>query len=249
MEDIIVRETKLIEVSKIHPNEWNPNEQSDEIFNQLVEEIREDGFDHPLNVVPCEWEGEEGHYVIIGGEHRWQASKLLGLEKVPCFIHDDWDEAQQKLKTVRRNLLGGSLNARKFTDLVNSLKHTLDVEDMPTLFGFEDSREFEKYLIDDREEKDRSFLDSLVEDSKRELHATDSLMAIVATIFKECDGLATIDQNYLFFTLKGSLQMALICDHDTWKTVEEMVAHIRESGEKATDFVGNALKNALKSVD
>lgn len=74
--DVKIRPVEMIPIHRIHPNEWNPNVQTDETFNKLVEEIREDGFDHPLNVVPIRkedydeaWEDQdEQHYKIIGGE-------------------------------------------------------------------------------------------------------------------------------------------------------------------------------------
>ena len=40
---IVIKEPKMVPVTSIHPNEWNPNQQTDDTFNQLVEEIREDG--------------------------------------------------------------------------------------------------------------------------------------------------------------------------------------------------------------
>ncbi len=46
-----IRATQLIPVSSIHPNDWNPNEESPHTFNELYKEIQEDGFDHPLAVV------------------------------------------------------------------------------------------------------------------------------------------------------------------------------------------------------
>src|SRR5690348_5830420 len=80
-----------VRIDRIHPNEWNPNQQSDETFNMLVEEIREDGFDHPVNLVPCDCEEIEGsHYKLIGGEHRWKSAHVLGMPEVLAVINPHW---------------------------------------------------------------------------------------------------------------------------------------------------------------
>tara|TARA_R110002020_G_scaffold123580_18_gene280291 strand:- start:3371 stop:4066 length:696 start_codon:yes stop_codon:yes gene_type:complete len=231
----------MLEVDRLKPNAWNPNEQSEETFNQLVEEIKEDGFDHPLNVV----EDKDG-YTIIGGEHRWRAACLLGIKKVPCYVHDNWNENLQKLKTVRRNLMTGSLNARKFTDLVEELSETgLQIDEMPATFGFEDKKEFDKYFIQTKEKRDEKFVDDLKE-KKKPVEATDSLMSIVANIFKECGGAATVDQNYLFFTVHGSVQMAILCDDAAWGVVKRMVLHLKATGTPATEFISEAISEKLK---
>lgn len=237
-----VKELVMVPVDKIKPNEWNPNEQSEETFNQLVEEIKEDGFDHPLNLVNCP--EVKGEFVIIGGEHRWRAACLLGYKEVPCYIHD-WDEKQQKVKTVRRNLISGKLNARKFTDLVEELSKTgIEATEMPDTLGFTSTRELNKHLIKMAESEtaeDDTFIDTMKDRAKTPLEATDSLMSIVTNIFRECKGAQTVDQSYLFFTLKGSVQMAIMCDDTTWVEVQNMVAHLKETGESASEFIAEAI--------
>lgn len=237
-----IKEPSLIGIDRLVPNEWNPNEQSEEVFNQLMKEIEEDGFEHPLVVVPHS--EVEGDYTIIGGEHRWRAAMLLGMEEVPCVIHDDWDMETQKLKTVRRNLLSGNLNARKFTDLVNDLTQTgMEMDDMPVMMGFEDKKEMEKHLIKESAKGDK-FVDDMKE-PKAEVKGTESLMSIVASIFKDANGAVTVDQSYLFFTVKGKTQMAIMCEDDTWETVEGMVAHLKDSGQDAATFIKEAIAAKL----
>lgn len=241
MSAIKIRKSEMIEIEKLKPNPWNPNEQSEETFNQLVEEIREDGFDHPLNVVE-----DEAGYTIIGGEHRWRAACLLGIKKVPCYVHDNWNKNLQKLKTVRRNLMTGRLNARKFTDLVEELNKTgLQIDEMPATFGLADRKEFDKYFIQAKEKLDEKFVDDLKE-KKNPIEATESLMSIVANIFRECKGSATVDQNYLFFTVRGGVQMAILCDEKLWEAVEQMVASLRDTGMSATEFMSDAIRDKLK---
>ena len=212
-----------------------------------MEEIREDGFDHPLNLVPFEdhpdHTEDNPQFKIIGGEHRWKAAQVLGMARVPAVIHVDWDEVQQKLKTVRRNLLSGDLNTKKFTALVRGLGDDVDPQLMPRLFGFDDSNEFEKYVIQDKDSKEKSFLDGLLEEARRDKYAVDSLSDIISTIFAECA--ETIDQNYLFFTYKGAMIAVVLCDADCSKSVKRLVEHLKETGEDVSKFMSGAINCTL----
>jgi len=74
-----------IPIDLIHPNAWNPQAQDEITFQRLVDEIRDVGFIDPLEVVPM----DDGTYRIIGGEHRWQAAKIVGLDELPCAVLSD----------------------------------------------------------------------------------------------------------------------------------------------------------------
>lgn len=247
---VLVQKASMIEVDCIHPNEWNPNQQTDDTFNQLVEEIKEDGFDHPLNIVPFEdhpdHTDDTPQWKIIGGEHRWKAAQVLGMKKVPAIIHYDWDEVQQKLKTVRRNLLSGELNSKKFTALVHSLGDNVDSDSMHSLFGFDDRNEFDKYVIRDKDAKEKTFLDGLLEEARRDKYAVDSLSDIISTIFAECA--ETIDQNYLFFTYKGAMVAVVLCDDACSKSVKRLVDHLKDTGEDVSKFMSEAIDSSLDKI-
>mgnify|MGYP000885195081 CR=1 FL=1 len=209
----MVKEFKDIEISKIHPNEWNPNEQTDNVFNQLVEEIRTDGFDHPLQVVPCSCEKIDGpHYKIIGGEHRFKAVQVLGWEKVPCVIYENWNEELQKLKTVRRNLLSGELNDRKFTDLVRSMKDDnpeLTNELLARAMGFDNEQEYAKHLLEvtEREESEgREWLNDM-KATGNEVEAVDGLSDILNNIFTQY---GCFPPTELVETASGVMEMGLV---------------------------------------
>ena len=247
---VMVQKAIMIEVNCIHPNEWNPNQQTDDTFNQLVDEIKEDGFDHPLNLVPFEdhpdHTDDTPQWKIIGGEHRWKASQILGMKKVPAIIHYDWDEVQQKLKTVRRNLLSAELNSKKFTALVHSLGDNVDSEAMHNLFGFDDKSEFEKYFIRDKDVKEKTFLDGLLDEARRDKYVVDSLSDIISTIFAECA--ETIDQSYLFFTYKGAMVAVVLCDETCSKSVKRLVDHLKDTGEDVSNFMSEAINTELDKI-
>lgn len=238
----MVKEFKDIEISKIHPNEWNPNEQTDNVFNQLVEEIRTDGFDHPLQVVPCSCEKIDGpHYKIIGGEHRFKAVQVLGWEKVPCVIYENWNEELQKLKTVRRNLLSGELNDRKFTDLVRSMKDDnpeLTNELLVRAMGFDNEQEYAKHLLEvtEREESEgREWLNDMMKATGNEVEAVDGLSDILNNIFTQYG--ETVPQSFMFFAYKGKTHLAVFMNEELKKKVEGIVEILKKSGQNMNDYL------------
>lgn len=260
-----IRPTVMIPLDRVHENEWNPNHQTDETFNSLVEEIKEDGFDHPLNVcpwpdypdkladeVPVEYTDMDGkvhscaHFKIIGGAHRSRAARVLGYTEIPSTIYHEWDEAQARLKTVRRNLMTGTLDDVRFTKLVHELTERFDIpkESMPRLMGFDSENDFAKHFIAEKSAKEKTFLDDLMGEVEKEKHAVDSLSDIIATIFAETGD--TVVKNYMHFTFKGSLQTVILCDSSTLASVREMIEHLKKSGELATDFMQSAIAGELE---
>jgi hypothetical protein len=244
----VILTPRLIPRDRIHQNDWNPNEQTDETFKSLVEEIRTCGFGHPLTVVPCGCDRIEGeHYNIIGGEHRWRASGVLEMPEVPAYVQEGWDELQQKLKTVRDNLLTGDLNAKKFTELVRGLSERVDRSMLPKLMGFGSERQFEKYVIKARDEKDKSFIDGLVAESRRERFATDSLHDIIGSILADCGD--TLDQDYMIFTHHGKSICVVLCDSKLQRQIVAMSGRLRERGETVTGFMAGAIQRHLEAAD
>lgn len=258
---IRVLDSTLIERSRIHPNPWNPNEQSSETFEALKSEIATDGFGNPLGLVPVSradyerlWHEVRGtsipgdewvagdHFMIIEGEHRWRAGGDLGMEKMPAYIYEDWDETEQRLKTVRRNLIAGDLNARKFTDLVRSLEDRIDMDALPKMLGFDDERQFRRHLLVEKDAKDKSFIDGLATESRRERFALDSIHDIVTSLFAEAA--ETVDQDFLIFTHKGAMVMVVMADEKLKRQLISASRELKSSGDTATNFFKSVLEEA-----
>jgi len=247
-----IREAVLIDLNRLHPNDFNPNEMTMATFSKLTDEIKEDGFKDPLTVIPAPPEAVElawpdgDNFLIMAGEHRYRAATVLELEAIPCYIEEEWDELTQKTKTVRNNLIRGDLNTGKFTQLVRDLeeKYEIDNEAMAELMGFDETSEMVKNLIVEKERREKTFLDGLLEESKKEKHAVESITSIVSTIFEDAG--ATVDQGYLMFTFKGELHMVLLMDVASKKAIQDMVEYIRLTGETATDFIREAIDQKLE---
>ena len=88
----------------VHPDELevdgeNPNEQSEEMFGLLCENMRQYGWLGNAIVTDVD-------SVIADGEHRWRAAKEIGLEEVPIKQYDI-DEATRRLWRQELNKISG----------------------------------------------------------------------------------------------------------------------------------------------
>ena len=65
----------------------------DESIDQLAATIKEHGVRQPLTVIKRN--SEEPYFEVVSGERRLRASKIAGLNRVPCIIITDWEKAEE----------------------------------------------------------------------------------------------------------------------------------------------------------
>jgi len=110
-------EIKYIPTDSVSPNNYNPNRQTEQDFELLVNSIREDGFTQPVVAVDV-----EGKTIIIDGEHRWRAAKTLGIDEIPvCFVEMTLEQA--KIATLRHNRARGSEDLELAAEVLRDLKN------------------------------------------------------------------------------------------------------------------------------
>lgn len=85
MKEEIKGESLLLELNKIRSNVNQPRKSFDnEKIVELAESIKQHGIIQPLIVKK---DGSD-NYMIIAGERRWRAAKLIGIKEVPVVIMD-----------------------------------------------------------------------------------------------------------------------------------------------------------------
>ncbi|MCF8233754.1 MAG: ParB/RepB/Spo0J family partition protein [Bacteroidales bacterium] len=96
-----------IEIGKIEANPFQPRDQFDEeSLRELANSIEEQGIIQPLTVRKLGYD----HYQLISGERRLKASKIAGMEQVPCYIRVANDEQMLEMALVE-NIHRENLNA------------------------------------------------------------------------------------------------------------------------------------------
>lgn len=95
-----------IAIGDIDPNGDQPRRSfPDESLAQLAQSIRDQGVLQPILVTPQ----MGGRYRIVAGERRWRASRMAGLDTVPCIVRD-MDVIQQMEIALVENLQREDLN-------------------------------------------------------------------------------------------------------------------------------------------
>ncbi len=80
----------VLDINKVEPNRDQPRKNFDEDeLLELSDSIKKVGVLQPLLV-----RQKDDYYEIIGGERRWRASKMAGLDKVPVVVMNDFSEQQ-----------------------------------------------------------------------------------------------------------------------------------------------------------
>ena len=103
----VVGSISRIKISRISPNPFQPRLDFDkEPLTELANSIREHGIIQPITVRKI----GRNEFQIISGERRYQASKLAGIDELPCFIRIADDQHMLEMAIVE-NVQRKDLNA------------------------------------------------------------------------------------------------------------------------------------------
>lgn len=99
------KETEMISLSIIVPNEWQPRREFEKNALQgLAESIREHGVVQPVIVRP-----KGNTFELIAGERRLRAAQLAGLSEIPALVRDYTDRETAEIALIE-NLQREDLN-------------------------------------------------------------------------------------------------------------------------------------------
>ena len=214
-----------IPITDVHPNDWNPNQLSDSMFNRLVSDMQSIGFLQPVLVTPR----EEGGYRIVDGEHRFECARLLDMEEIPCVvIAGDFakDETAQKLQTMRMNMIRGDVDKRKLTALVTDLVTKMPLEDVAEGMAFDDVDAI-RSLIEDARKSLPPEMRKEFDKAKEEIKTVDDLSLVLNRLFTKFGN--TLPYNYMIMDFGGK-------DH-IWVRLPDKKAyqHIKGAAEVCRD--------------
>jgi hypothetical protein len=231
-----------VPVELIEANPWNPNQMTEEMFQKLLAEIQNTGFDEPILVVPHP--EKPGHYRVVNGEHRWKAVQVLQWKTVPVVVKN-LSELDQKTMTVRRNLLHGDLDRLKFTELVNDVinNHGMAETKVHSEMGFLDEQEFVKHLVTQK----AKVAQDMAEDAKKSAKMVDNLSYLLNEIFTQFGD--TVPQGFVFFMHKSKMHLMVQMDKEMEELLGLAVNHLKATGKDINDFLGKALSAAMLSAE
>ncbi|MBN2030121.1 ParB/RepB/Spo0J family partition protein [bacterium] len=95
-----------VDVSKIHPNPYQPRRDLDrDELEKLKQSIRENGVIQPIAVRKV-----DGEFELIAGERRLRAVQELGFQEIPAFVMDVVSEDQMLEMALVENIQREDLN-------------------------------------------------------------------------------------------------------------------------------------------
>lgn len=235
-----------VSIEDVVLNSWNPNQMSDATFSELVSEIEKEGFDVPVIVIPHPQ--EQGKWMVVDGEHRFKAMKVLGHKLIPIVVKPEWDQLKAKIETVRRNVLKGDLDRAKFTSLVKSISddYKVDVGQIPRMMGFGDEAEFNRYFLKEKKRQE-SQTQEILEDTKKEVQIVDNVSFLLSEIFSQHG--ETLSQSFLFFMHKDRMHLMIQMSNDTYKRVDRLAKALKRNETDINEALGKALDLVLPELE
>jgi hypothetical protein len=238
---ISVHLPKMVKVALLDTHPKNPQVQSSHMFGELVESIQENGFDESLIVVPRS-DGQDGYW-IVSGNHRFMASKQLGLDELPVVIRDDWDDVRSEIELVKRNYVKGKLDNDKFTNLVNHLskEKAIPLDVIYEQMGFEDEQMFAKFYKAESE-KQQSLLEKVM--SKKEISIVEHVDHSLSEIFEKYG--ATAPSGFVIFPAGGKRHIFVHSNAALKISIDKIVMKCLQEGLNINVVLGGLLALAIK---
>jgi len=234
-------ELPALPIDACQPSHWNPNTEDLATFNELVEEIKKNGFNENIVVV----RNEDGiTFTIIAGEHRWKAAKLAGLTEIPAVIKEGWDEDRQKIQTVRMNVLRGRLDGPKFAALWNSMERKYGRTALMKLMGMAHrEKEVERLLGQVKRSMPKEMADEL-EKRASKIRNVEDLAAVIQSLYAQFG--ATLQQSWVVFTFGGRPHLMVQLTKENLQKLKGTLAAMGERGENANELIARALTLAAQ---
>jgi len=239
---------KYLQLSLIKPNCWNAQHQSEETFNRLVDEILDNGFIDPLEVLPC----DDGTYLILGGEHRWRAAKVAGETEVPCIILMDEkfkDADVQKFMSVRLNTIKGQLDPKKFLNLYTDLAKKYGKDTMHKLMGFTNEKYMKSLLKSVKDNVKQSLpkeLQPKAEELLQEAHTLKDLGNVVQTLYHQ--NANTEHLGFMVLAFNGQDHIYVKMDKDLKRTVDKLTSYCKTKNKNINSILAPLLKDGVTDL-
>lgn len=119
IEENVPKDSSEIEVSRITVNPLQPREDFDEEkLKELADSIKQNGLIQPITV-----KKSGNDFILVSGERRLRAVKLLGLEKIAAYSYEKPAETNESLLELAliENIQRENLNPMELSDSYNRL--------------------------------------------------------------------------------------------------------------------------------
>jgi len=236
-------ETRMIPLNEIYEFEGNPNEEATLVFNNLLLEIQEDGFDQPLIVVDRMRIENKPGWSVVSGNHRYRALKLHGYTHADCVVKD-WDVEKAKIKVIRRNLIAGQLNNERFTRMVDSIRTPYTPDQIADVLGFGDVDKFAKHYKKQNEREARAAGDTSMGDPTK---LVEGMTVLLNKLFTEYGD--TVPNSFMYFLNGGRIHLAVQTNTQLRRVVNRIAKRCMNEHLDINLILAGALTLGLSALD
>lgn len=120
-----------VDIARLHPNSWNPNEQTDFMQQKLGASL--DFYGQVAEILVREIDGQ---LEIIDGEHRYRELLTKGVKKVLVNNLGEVSDDDARLLTVAMNELHGDRDPLKLSRVLNSLQKSANWGELSLVLPF-----------------------------------------------------------------------------------------------------------------
>jgi len=241
--ELLTVKTELLE-----PNDWNVNTQDDATFNRLREELRTVGVIAPIQVT----RKPDGKYRILGGEHRWKAAMMEGIDEVPVIVLIDKkfeDDDLCKLVSVRVNMLHGKVDVEKFAKLHTEMANKYGADALQGLFGFTDAKGYQKLLAGVSKGLGgvSKELKKQFDENAKEAKTVEELTSILNELFAKYGN--TMDQSFMVFTHGKKEHIYIAMDMKMRAAMQKVVEYCKLTKEDINTVLAPVTDRYMKECE
>jgi len=220
----------------------NVNEMSDADFNSLCDGIKESGFCPALVVAP-----REGKYVIIDGNHRFRAVRLLGWTEVSCQVIPVDDVTAQEILSARMNIVRGNVDKVMFSKLWNKIRGVLDERQAMYTLGIASEEKLREFMKLPRRRLDIQIgADEQVKALMKRVPAVEDMIAIVRAALGDCD---TGEFDHLAFQVRSTELVMVRCTRAQLDMLRDAMAVIKRKGLPLAESIVSALSDTYRECN
>lgn len=114
---------QTIKISELFPNPWNTNTVAPDNQAKIEASIKRYGMFKPLICRTL----DDGRLQIVGGEHRWEAAKAVGIQEVPVVNLGKIDDKRAKEISLIDNSRYGTDDSLKLAEVLKELDDVSEV--------------------------------------------------------------------------------------------------------------------------
>lgn len=206
------------------------NVEDPDTFNQLVENIKQYGFTGAVEAAP----NEDGTYTIVGGEHRVKAAKLAGLKEIPVSVVF-WDEDEQKIQSIQRNVIKGKMDPHKFTKVFADLERKYGRDELRRRMGLGAKDAMFRQLMKDIKKNLPQSVQEQIEKRADKIRNVEDLAAVVQSLYAQYGN--TLEYNFCLFTYSGKVHLMVRMDKAAFDAIRTVANRCVEEGKDINEEV------------